>query len=95
VDGGAPVFFRPPPVSGSQRLNPPLGPFLFNNAVMTPDECHQRAKEAKALAVETRDPWEREMLFKIADQWQLLAAHRATKKPEPALKLIPAKPDTD
>jgi hypothetical protein len=58
---------------------------------MTADECHQRAKEAKVLAMQTQDLWEREMLFKIADQWQLLAAHRAAKKPPPDLKLVPGK----
>jgi hypothetical protein len=47
---------------------------------MTADDCHQRAMEAKALAVETQDLWERELLFKIAGQWQLLSAHRAAKK---------------
>jgi hypothetical protein len=62
---------------------------------MTADECHQRAKEAKALAMETQDLWEREMLFKIADQWQLLAAHRAAKKPQTVLKIVPGKLDTD
>jgi hypothetical protein len=61
-------------------------------AVMTTDECHQRGMEAKALAVETQDLWEREMLFKIAGQWQLVAAHRAAKKPEPVLKLVPGRP---
>jgi hypothetical protein len=59
---------------------------------MTADECHQRAREAKALAVETQDLWEREMLFKIGTQWQLVAAHRAAKKPEPALELVPGRP---
>jgi hypothetical protein len=54
---------------------------------MTEDEYRQRAREAKALAVETRDLWERELLFKIADQWQLLAAHRAVKKSPTAPKL--------
>ena len=62
---------------------------------MTADECHQRAKEAKALAVETQDLWVREILFKIADQWQLLAARSAAKKPQTALKLVPGKPDID
>jgi hypothetical protein len=62
---------------------------------MIPEECHQRAKEAKALAAQTQDLWERELLLKIADQWQLLAAHRAAKKPQVVLKLIPGKPDTD
>jgi hypothetical protein len=62
---------------------------------MSRDECQERAKEAKALAVETQDLWERELLFKIADQWQLLAAHRATRKPPVVLKLVSGKPDTD
>ena len=35
-------------------------------AVMTANEYHERAKEAKALAVETQDLWERELLLKIA-----------------------------
>jgi hypothetical protein len=30
------------------------------------------SKEARALAVETRDLWARDLLLKIADQWQLL-----------------------
>jgi hypothetical protein len=55
---------------------------------MTPDNCHQRSKEAKALAAETHDLWERELLFKIADQWRLLSAHRAAKKPSTAPKLV-------
>jgi hypothetical protein len=57
--------------------------------------CHQRAKEAKALAVETRDLWERELLFKIADQWQLVAARRAAKRSQTVLKLVPGKPAAD
>ena len=61
---------------------------------MTADDFHQRAKEAKALAAETQDLWEREMLFKIADQWQLLAAHRAAKK-QSFPKLVPDKPNSD
>jgi hypothetical protein len=55
---------------------------------MTPAECHQRAKEAKTLAVETQDLWERELLFKIADQWQLMAAHRAVKASRTAPNLM-------
>jgi hypothetical protein len=63
---------------------------------MTSDECNQRAKEAKALAAETQDLWEREILFKIATQWQLLAAHRAEKKPQTVfLKVVPGKPATE
>ena len=61
--------------------------------LMTPDECRQRAKEAKALAVETQDLWERGLLLKIADQWQLLAAHGAVKKQPSFLKLVFEKPD--
>jgi hypothetical protein len=63
---------------------------------MTPAECHQRAKEARALAVETQDLWERELLFKIAGQWQLLSAHRAAKKQQTVvLKVVPGRPGTD
>jgi hypothetical protein len=62
---------------------------------MTADECHQRAKEAKALAIETQDLWERELLFKIAGQWQLLSAHRAAKKQQTVLKVVPGWPGTD
>jgi hypothetical protein len=62
---------------------------------MTADEFHQRAKEAKALAVETQDLWERELLFKIAGQWQLLSAHRAAKKQQIVLKIVPGRPGTD
>ena len=62
---------------------------------MTADECHQHSKEAKALAMQTQALWEREILFKIADQWQLLAAHRTTKKPPTVLRVVPGKPDTD
>jgi hypothetical protein len=63
---------------------------------MTRDDCHQRSKQAKALAAETQDLWERELLFKIADRWQLLSAHRAAKKTPTALKLVVVgKPNAD
>jgi hypothetical protein len=62
---------------------------------MTADECHQRAKEAKALAVETQDVWEREMLFKIAGQWQLLSAHRAAKRQAAPKLVVVGKPSPD
>jgi hypothetical protein len=63
---------------------------------MTSDECYQRAKEAKALAAETRDLWEREMYFKIADQWQLLGAHMAAKKPQASfLRIVADKSDAE
>jgi hypothetical protein len=55
---------------------------------MTADDYHQRTKDAKALAVETQDLWERELLFKIAGQWQLLSAHRAAKKQQTAPRLV-------
>ena len=61
-------------------------------AVMTADEYHERAKEAKALAVETQDLWERELLLKIADQWQLIAAHQVAKRSQTVLKVVPSKP---
>ena len=61
-------------------------------AVMTADEYHERAKEAKTLAVETQDLWERELLLKIADQWQLIGAHRVAKRSQTVLKVVPAKP---
>jgi hypothetical protein len=80
---GLDVFFPATCEMRSQRSNPPLGLFLSVgrcHEVMTADEFHQRAKEAKTLAVETQDLWERELLFKIAGQWQLLSAHRAAKK---------------
>jgi hypothetical protein len=64
-------------------------------AVMTADECHQRAMEAKALAVETQDLWERELLLKIADQWQLIGAHRAAKRSQTVLKVVLGKPSYD
>jgi hypothetical protein len=75
----------------SQRSNPPLGLFLLVgccHAVMTSDECHDRAREAKRLAAETQDLWERELLFKIADQWLLIEARRLAKKQQTAPKLV-------
>jgi hypothetical protein len=49
---------------------------------MTADECQRRADEAKALAVETKDLWEREAFLRIATQWQLVGAHKAAKEPK-------------
>ena len=60
--------------------------------LMTADEYQERAREAKALAVETQDLWERELLLKIADQWQLIGAHRAAKRSQTVLKVVPGKP---
>ena len=50
---------------------------------MTAEECQRRAEEAKALAAQTQDLWERETLLRIATQWQLLASHRAVKEGKP------------
>jgi len=47
---------------------------------MTADECQRRADEAKSLAAQTQDLWERETLLHIATLWQLLASHRASKE---------------
>jgi hypothetical protein len=60
-------------------------------AVMTGDECRQRAKEAKTLALATQDLWERGMFFKIADQWELLAVGRRRK--QTVLTLVHGKPE--
>jgi hypothetical protein len=64
----------------------PSGLFLPNGVakVMTAEECQRRADEAKALAVETQDLWERETYLRIATQWQLLAGHKAVKEDKPA-----------
>jgi hypothetical protein len=62
---------------------------------MTADECRDRAEEARRLATESLDPWEREILYKIASQWQLIAVHRATKRHPTILKIVPGKPHTD
>jgi len=47
---------------------------------MDADECQRRAEEAKALAAQTQDLWEREAFLRVATQWQLIAAHKATKE---------------
>jgi hypothetical protein len=52
---------------------------------MTPEECHDRAREAKRLAA---DLWERELLFKIPDRWRLIEAHKVARKPPNTPKLI-------
>jgi hypothetical protein len=50
---------------------------------MTADECQRRADEAKTLAAQTQDLWERETLLRIATQWQLIASHRTAKENKP------------
>ena len=82
VGGGVHLSPSPPL---SQRTNPPLG--LFHkvlHCVVTFDECQRRAEEAKALAAQTQDLWERETYLRIATQWQLLGSHRAVKEGKPA-----------
>jgi hypothetical protein len=56
-----------------------LGLFLLNG-VMTADECQRRANEAKVLAIQTQDLWEREVLLRIATQWHLIASHKLAKE---------------
>jgi hypothetical protein len=47
---------------------------------MTAKECQHRADEAKIVAMQTHDLWERETLLRIATQWQLLASHKTSKE---------------
>jgi hypothetical protein len=49
-------------------------------ALMTAKECERHADEAKILAIQTQDFWEREILLRVATQWQPLAAHKARKE---------------
>jgi hypothetical protein len=52
---------------------------------MTRDDCQRRADEAKVLAAETPDLWERDAYLRIATQWQLLAGRKALKAGKPEL----------
>ena len=52
----------------------------------------KRADEISRLAADTHDLWEREILFKIASQWQLIAVHRAVERRPTILKIVPGKP---
>ncbi len=61
----------------SQWSIPPVGASL---TVMTAKKCKHRADEAKILAIQTQDLWERETLLHIATLWQLVGAHRAGKE---------------
>jgi hypothetical protein len=47
---------------------------------MKADQCERRAEEARALAAQTQDLWEREVLLRAVTQWQLTAAHKAAKE---------------
>jgi len=46
----------------------------------TVEAYRHRAEEAKNLAKRSQDVWEREILLRVATQWQLLAAHREVKE---------------
>jgi hypothetical protein len=50
----------------------------------TAREFQQRAAEAKILAMQTQDPWERETLLHIATLWHLVAAHKASREAKQA-----------
>ena len=75
------------PTRKSRRGLSAVGTFFiprrYKERAMTADECQRRAEEAKALAAQTQDLWERETYLRIATQWQLLAAHRAVKEHKP------------
>jgi hypothetical protein len=44
----------------------------------TAKEFQQRVDEAKILAMQAQDRWERETLLHIATPWHLVAAHKAS-----------------
>ena len=48
----------------------------------TAAEYKRRADEARMLAGRTQDVWEREALLRVAEQWRVLAAHKASKESE-------------
>jgi hypothetical protein len=48
--------------------------------MLTAEEYLRRADEAKTLAAQTQDLWERETLLRVANEWPLLAAHKAHKE---------------
>ena len=52
----------------------------MNLNMLTAAEYQRRAEEAKILAAQTQDVWEREILLRVATEWQLLAAHKASKE---------------
>jgi hypothetical protein len=43
----------------------------------TSEDYWRRADEARLLARQTKDLWEREALLRMAAQWERLAAHKA------------------
>jgi len=55
--------------------------------MLTAEEYQRRADEAKTLAAQTQDLWERETLLRVATEWQLLAAHQASKAALPFVDL--------
>jgi len=53
---------------------------MLGSGSMTAKDCQHRADEAKILATQTQDLWERETLLHIATLWQLVASHRTSKE---------------
>ena len=60
----------------------------FTILLPTAETYRHRAEEAKRLAMQSRDVWEREILLRVATQWQLLAAHRELKESNQRLTTI-------
>ena len=50
----------------------------------TAAEYKRLAHEARILAARALDMWEREAILRVAEQWQLLAAHKASKEAKQA-----------
>ena len=67
----------------TQQVQPPHleGP-AQSVAILLPtaETYRRRAEEAKSFAKQCQDVWEREILLRVATQWQLLAAHRDVKE---------------
>ncbi len=76
VDVGAAQSHSPP----LQQRNPEEAAQPLTILLPTADTYRSRAEEAKSLARKCQDVWEREILLRVATQWQLLAAHRDVKE---------------
>ena len=63
-------------------------PQSFASPVPTAEMYRHRAEEAKRFAKQSRDVWEKEILLRVATQWQLLEAHKEAKESR-----IPSAPD--
>jgi hypothetical protein len=69
-----------PHTQPSQQPHPEGSPQSLAILLPTAETYRRRAEEAKSLAKQCRDVWEREILLRVATQWQLLAAHRDVKE---------------